>query len=335
MSTTIDSRFEGTSSRVETRQRSDATSYESVGVGRRRSLQAALVGAQLRWLVRPWMSPRISLRFQRILTSLLRWTLPQGKGVMTQRFPLNGRPCDRHVPLHPLESGAAIVYFHGGGYTVCSPDTHRSLTRMLALEARMVVHVPAYRRAPENPYPAQLDDARALVAALEREGLDVRKMIFAGDSTGAHLALTLAIQRRDLGLSMPRSLILISPCVDWTLASLPTTSTDALLTHAWVTWTRDGYVATALRGTPLVSPIHADLRHLPPVLIQSSSNELFCHEAQRLYTALLGADVSVTWQEWHSLWHDFQMHAALVPEGRDAVRRMARFARSEPELFHT
>jgi len=326
--TTIHRSIEAASTRDEAWQRSYATSHESVNAGRRRTLQASLVGAQLRWLVRPWMSPRTSLRVQRLLTGLLRWTLPQGKGVVTQRLQLNGRPCDRHVPVSPVDSDAAIVYFHGGGYTVCSPDTHRSLTRMLALEAQMVVHVPAYRLAPEHPYPAQLEDALASVAALEREGLDVCDTIFAGDSTGAHLALTLAIRRRDLGLSMPRSLMLVSPCVDWTLARLPTTSTDALLTLGWVTWTRDGFVAPALRSTPLVSPIQANLRHLPPILIQSSSQELFCKEAERLYTALLGADVSVTWQEWHSLWHDFQMHAARVPEGRTAVRRMARFARA-------
>lgn len=116
--------------------------------------------------------------------------------------------------------------------------------------------------------------------------------------------------------------------MDWALAHLPTRSTDKLLTPSWVTWTRDGYVAPALRASSLVSPIHADLRHLPPVLIQSSSSELFSQEARRLYAKLLGSDVPVTWQEWHGLWHDFQMHAALVPEGREAVRRMARFARA-------
>lgn len=328
MRTSIHSRLPSAPTLAEAWQHDGATGHESVNAGRATSIRARLVGAQLRWLVRPWMGPGTSLRVQRLLTGLLRWTLPQGKGVMTQRLHLNGRPCDRHVPLVPVDSDAAIVYFHGGGYTVCSPDTHRSLARLLALEAGMVVHVPAYRLAPEHPYPAQLDDAQAWVLALEREGIDVRNMVFAGDSTGAHLALTLAIQRRDRGLSLPRSLMLISPCVDWTLTSLPTNSTDALLTHEWVTWTRDGHVAPELRSTPLVSPIHADLRHLPPVLIQSSSRELFCHEAQRLYTALLGADVPATWQEWHGLWHDFQMHAALVPEGRDAVRRMARFARA-------
>ncbi|OSZ71229.1 alpha/beta hydrolase [Hydrogenophaga sp. IBVHS1] len=332
MRTTIHSTFESSSAPGDAWQQQDASCHESVNAGRKLSLQASLVGAQLRWLVRPWMSPRTPLHFQRLLSGLLRWTLPQGRGVMTQRLNLNGQPCDRHVPLHSPESDTAIVYFHGGGYTVCSPNTHRSLTRMLALETGMPVHVPAYRLAPENPFPAQLDDARAAVATLESEGLDVRNVIFAGDSTGAHLALTLAIQRRDLGMALPRSLILISPCVDWTLTSLPATSTDALLTPEWVTWTRDGYVAPVLRSSPLVSPIYTDLRHLPPVLIQSSSKELFCHEARRLYMALLGGHASVTWQEWHGLWHDFQMHAALVPEGRDAVRRMARFARADVSI---
>lgn len=292
------------------------------------SIQSRLVAAQLRWLVRPWLSPGVPLRFQRFVTDLLRWTLPSVKGVSTQRMELDGRLCQRHTPPRLLDPEAGIVYFHGGGYTMCSPDTHRSLTQLLALDSGLEVTVPAFRLAPEHPFPAQLDDAQAFVAALERHGKDIRKMVLAGDSTGAHLALTLVLARRDLGQAMPLCLVLISPCVDWTLKSLPARSPDALLTPGWVTWSRDGYVEPSLRSLPLVSPIHASLRRLPPVLIQSASNELFARDARRLYWSLIGAAGLVTWQEWQGLWHDFQLHASHVPEGRDAVRRIARFIRA-------
>lgn len=328
MTSTAQESFAAVSALSEMWRWDDAVGYELVRSGVSQSLQASLVSAQLRCLVRPWMNQRTPVRVQRLLTSLMKWTLPKVKNVVTQRLRLVEQRCDRHAPTHLTDEETVIVYFHGGGYTLCSPDTHRSLTQLLALDAGMVVYVPEYRLAPEHAYPAQLDDAQAFVTSLESQGIDVRKMVFAGDSTGAHLALTLAMHRRDLGQSMPRSLVLISPCVDWTLADLPTRSQDSLLTVGWVTWTRDGYVSPALRSTALVSPIHADLHHLPPILIQSSSKELFCLEAQRLYSGLLAANVLVTWQEWQGLWHDFQMHAALVPEGRDAVRRMARFVRA-------
>jgi acetyl esterase/lipase len=302
--------------------------YERVSGHGRLSLRSSLVSAQLRWLVRPWMSPRAPLRLQRFLTQLLRWTLPSAQGVSMQRMEIAGLRCHRHTPPRLLDPEAGIVYFHGGGYTLCSPDTHRSLTQLIALDTGLEVFVPAYRLAPEHPFPAQLDDAQAFVSALEQHGKDIRKMVFAGDSTGAHLALTAALARRDLGQTLPRSLVLISPCVDWTLRSLPSRSPDALLTPDWVTWTRDGYVDPSLRSLPLVSPIHANLRRLPPILIQSASNELFSRDAKRLYWSLIGAEGLVTWQEWQGLWHDFQLHAALVPEGRDAVRRIARFIRA-------
>lgn len=305
----------------------DSASYERVSNRGRFSLQSSLVSAQLRWLVRPLMSRRTPVRLQRFLTGLLKWILPSTKGVSTRRIECDARRCDRHTPPSLLDPDATIVYFHGGGYTLCSPDTHRSLTQLIALDSGLEVYVPEYRLAPEHPFPAQLDDAQAFVAALERAGRDVRKMVFAGDSAGAHLALTLTMARRDMGQTLPRSLVLISPCVDWTLKSMPARSPDALLTPDWVAWSRDGYVDPKLRLMPLVSPINGNLRRLPPVLIQSSSNELFSQDAKRLYWSLIGAEGLVTWQEWQGLWHDFQLHAALVPEGRDAVRRIAMFIR--------
>jgi acetyl esterase/lipase len=306
----------------------DAAVYEKVPAGRGPSLQARLVRAQMRWLVRPWMNPHTPLRLQRLLTGLMKWTLPQARGVATQRLPWGERHYDLHAPSSLPGDGGAIVHFHGGGYTVCSPDTHRSMTQRMAKEAAMAVYVPQYRLAPEHAYPAQLDDAQAFVTMLERHGMDVRSMVFSGDSAGAHLALTLAIQRRDLGLPLPRALVLMSPCVDWTLDGLPARCQDALLTLGWVAWSRNGYVAPDVRSTPWVSPIRASLHGLPPTLIQSSSVELFAPHAQQLYARLVGAGVQVTWQEWPGLWHDFQLYAALVPEGQDAVRRCARFVRA-------
>lgn len=296
------------------------------------SIQAVMVKSLLRCLVRPMLSRRTAIPRQRRLVDSLRWTVPMPRGVRTEAITLGGRGTDRHTPLtraHPgPSSDTAILYFHGGGYTVCSPNSHRSLTRLISRESGMTVYVPTYRLAPEHPFPAQLNDAEAVLRELEHQGQDVRQLVLAGDSTGAHLAFTLTLARRELNLPMPRALVLISPCLDWTLRGLPASDHDALLSKAWVAWTRDGYIPPVLQTHPLVTPPDDKLTGLPPVLIQSASEEIFAGEARRLHRALLDAKVSAIWQEWRGLWHDFHLHATLVPEARDAVRRLARFIRS-------
>lgn len=302
--------------------------HERVPIPVSPSIQSRLVAIHLRWLVRPWMSSRTHVGLQRLLTVLLKWTLPTARGVTTQQFNFAELQCDCHTPSNTFDSEASIVYFHGAGYPFYSPDIHRSLTQLIALDSGLQVFVPSYRAAPEHPFSTQLDDAQNFVEALEQQGKDVRKMVFAGDSIGAHLALTVALARRDLGKTLPRSLVLISPCGDWMLQSLPIRNLDDLLPQGWVTWARDGYVDPKLGSLPIAPPINANLRRLPPVLIQSSSAEFFACDSNRLYWSLIGAEGLVTWQEWQGLWHRFYFNAALVPEGRAAVRRIARFIRA-------
>lgn len=290
------------------------------------SWAARLVQAQLRWFYRPLMAPWLPLPLQRALAGLLRWTVPTPPGVATRPLRLGATSGHTHQAHAAAVTGRTVLYFHGGGYSVCSPHTHRSLAMHLAKESARKVHVPHYRLAPEHPYPAQLEDALRAMADLELAGADAAQMVVAGDSAGAHLALTLALARRDAGLPLPQALVLISPCADWSLTDLPP-DTDALLGLPWVRHSRDGYVRAERLREALVSPIHASLHGLPPTLIQSAGAELFARDAQRLHARLADAGVPVQWQEWPGLWHDFQLHAALVPEALAAVQRIGTFIR--------
>ncbi|MCA0177837.1 MAG: alpha/beta hydrolase [Proteobacteria bacterium] len=300
-------------------------SIERITTPRGPSLAARLTRAQIRWLYRPFMGAPFPLALQRLLAGSLRWMVARPPHVVTQQIRIGDAMGDRHVPRDLGDAEACIVYFHGGGYTVCSPESHRSLTMCIARASRRTVYVPRYRLAPEHPYPAQLEDATRAVQDLERQGVDVRRMVFAGDSAGGHLALTLALARRDAGASLPESIVLISPSVDWSLTQLPADASDALLHVAWMREVRDGYVTPDRYAQPLVSPIHASLKGLPPVLIQSSSVEQLATDAARLHAALESAGGVVAWQEWAGLWHDFQLHAIALPEGREAVARIAAF----------
>lgn len=298
------------------------------------SLAARLTRAQIRWLFRPFMGAPVPLALQRLLAGSLRWMVAQPRHVATEPVRIGSAMGDRHVPRDLGDAKASILYFHGGGYTVCSPQSHRSLTMCLARASGRTVYVPRYRLAPQSPYPAQLEDATRALEDLERRGIDVRHMVFAGDSAGGHLALTLALARRDAGAPLPEAMVLISPCVDWSFTQLPADAADALLSVAWMREARDGYVTAARFGEPLVSPIHASLKGLPPVLIQSSSVEQLAADAARLHAALEAAGVVVEWQEWAGLWHDFQLHATHLPEAREAVARIAAFIDEAPKRGH-
>jgi monoterpene epsilon-lactone hydrolase len=181
-----------------------------------------------------------------------------------------------------------------------------------------------YKRQ-EHPYPAQLSDAQAAFAALEAMGISANDIVVVGDSAGAHLSLTLALSRRDAGLPLPRALVLISPWVDVSLNNMPADADDALLSLPWMTQVRDAFVSKDQWHYPMVSPIHAKLNGLPPVLMQSSSVEQLSSDADRLHNALQDANVKVTWQRWTGLWHDFQLHAGMVPEASDALENIASF----------
>lgn len=291
------------------------------------SVAARLLRLQLRWLYRPLMHPRLPVRLQRAVAGMLRWTVPRPAGVRSHPLQLGSTHGDSHCPPQVDRHGGPLIHFHGGGYTVCSPQSHRSLAMHLALATGRVVHLPRYRLAPEHPYPAQLQDALRALADLELAGVDLSHCVLSGDSAGAHLALTTTLARRDAGLPLPQALVLLSPCADWALVDLPPPQADALLGLAWARAARNGYVPPSRYREPLVSPIHADLRGLPPTLIQSAGAELFARDAQRLHGALETAGVPVTWHEWPGLWHDFPLHAALLPEGRAAVAHIATFIR--------
>jgi len=183
------------------------------------------------------------------------------------------------------------------------------------------VLVPDYRLAPEYPYPAPLEDVRAAYGSLAVEG----PVVVGGDSAGGAMALLLALSLRDEGAPPPAALLLISPVVDFTLASSAAyRGQDVLLRPSWV---RDGtaafvgdYDAAAL--SPLWQPLH----DLPPVLLQLSEHERLRPEGEALAAALRTALVPVDDEVLHGLWHDVHLQAHLVPEAAEALSRMGIWA---------
>ncbi|GLR25311.1 alpha/beta hydrolase [Limnobacter litoralis] len=292
------------------------------------SMRAKLTENLLRQTFRPFFSPKVPVRVQRMMTRAMELTALVPRGVHVSAYQSGGVKGEQLLPDHPASNHHAILYLHGGGYVVCSPATHRAFTSRLCKATGLPVYVPRYRLAPEHPYPAQLEDAYAAICDLEASGFQISNLIVAGDSAGGNLTLALTQKLRESGKPMPRALVLVSPWTDASFSQLPQPNNDALLTTTWVQFTRGGFVSEAQWKDPKVSPVFADFNGFPPTLIQSSSAELLANDAARLNDAMSQAKVKVEWQEFEGLWHDFQLNAGLVPEADQAVAQIADFLKT-------
>jgi acetyl esterase/lipase len=163
-----------------------------------------------------------------------------------------------------------VLYLHGGAYTVGSPRLYRHFTWRIADAARARVLVIAYRRAPEHPYPAALDDAVAAWQWLLARRADPQHAFIMGDSAGGGLALATMLKLRDSGVPLPAAAVVVSPWTDLALTGASfrdNAASDPMLVASDVPRFAAGYVGNADVRDPYISPLYGDPRGLPPTLI--------------------------------------------------------------------
>jgi acetyl esterase/lipase len=243
-------------------------------------------------------------------------------GTQVEQVVLGGVAAERVTSAHG-SGGPTVLWLHGGAFWTCSPRTHRVLAAHLAAATGGPVLVPDYRLAPEHPYPAAVDDARAAYDELAAHG----PVVLGGDSAGGALALLLAVALRDAGATSPSALLLVSPVVDLTgETSAAYRGRDVLLRPSWV---RDGTAAfVGARDASALSPLRLPLHDLPRVRLQLSEHERLRPEGEALAQALRAASVPVDDEVLPGLWHDVHLQADLVPEGAEAVRRLGAWTRA-------
>lgn len=223
-----------------------------------------------------------------------------------------------------------ILYLHGGGYVQNTPKAHHPLiARICAASHRRALYLD-YRLAPEHVFPAALDDTIAAYQWLLSRPIPASNIVLAGDSAGGGLAVAAMVKMRDSGLPLPSAAVLLSPFCDLTLSS-PGARSDADPIYTRGTLFRAGqlYAGSTPLDHPLLSPINADLRQLPPMLIQAGEVELLRDDALILADRIRAAGGQVTVSIYDGLWHVWQVYPPfIVPESRLAVEEIAAFMRT-------
>ena len=294
-----------------------------VPAGARERLAAPLLRLATRLGVKPVLSPAVPIARQRRRLRQVTQMLRRASAVEIAPSTAGGVSGDWLQPRLPAaNSKATILYLHGGAYCIGSPATHRAVTSQLARAAGLPVFTPAYRLAPEHPFPAAVEDAVAVCLSLSETGA----FAIAGDSAGAGLALATALALRQRQAAAPMALVLFSPWVDLTVSALSATApSEVMLSASWLAACAQHYLAGQDAKAPLASPIFGDLRGLAPVLIQTSPDELLHDEALRLHDALDKSGVAVRCEIVPRRWHEFQLHAGTLPSAIMAIERAAEF----------
>jgi epsilon-lactone hydrolase len=225
-----------------------------------------------------------------------------------------------------------ILYFHGGVYVIGSAATSIPLVGDLARRTGAKVITVDYRLAPEHPYPAAVDDARAAYEGLLGQGVGPGQIALAGDSAGGGLAVATMLALRAAGTPLPSSAFLMSPYVDLTLSGETLTEREALdpvLTPDGLRVRVPDYVAGADASDPLISPVFGDLSGLPPLLIQVGTHEILLSDAVRLAGRAAVADVPVRLEVTPGVPHVFQGFAAILDEGDAALEAASDFLKTQ------
>jgi monoterpene epsilon-lactone hydrolase len=236
------------------------------------------------------------------------------------------------VPVERLEPDAparlTVIHLHGGGYVMGDSAGSRGFTTSLALKLPARVISVDYRLAPRHPFPAAVEDAVAVYAALLRGGLDPRRTAIAGESAGGGLAVAALVAARDAGLPMPAACVALSPWADLACSGASHQALhgrDPLLTRGVLLEMAASYLAGSDPAHGLASPVRADLTGLPPLLVQAGSEEVLLDDARMLAAAAQAHGVAVELEVWPDMIHVWQMFGGLLPEADAALARITAF----------
>jgi epsilon-lactone hydrolase len=225
----------------------------------------------------------------------------------------------------------AILYLHGGGYVICSPDSHRHLVAEVGRASGSRTLAIDYRLAPEHPFPAPVEDTVAAYRYLLDSGLKPSRIALAGDSAGGGLVVGALLAIREAGLPLPACGWCISPWVDMEALGESFTdraAADPTVQKETIQMMAQWYLGGANPRHPHAAPIYGDLRGLPPLLIQVGAAETLLDDSIVLARKAGAADVLVDLQIWPEMIHIWHIFFPMLSAGRRAIASGGTFVRN-------
>ena len=301
------------------------------------SLRLRLLNLALRFIVKPKlrrMQEPHQLRDNLERDAARFFSLPEDCHVVDDLIRRPGRPANvgmieaQWVSMGRPDRRRVILYFHGGAYIAGSHRTHRHLGAALAGAAGVRAILPDYRRAPDHPFPAAVEDALSSYLHLLAAGYESDEIAIAGDSAGGGLAFALLLRLRAEGLPDPACVVGFSPWVDMTGES-PTLVSHAKRDVMLPASRLKDAVGFVLNGhdprDPLASPLFGDWQDPPPAMIFASKHEILLNDSVELADRLRSAGGDVTLELWRHTPHAWPIFVGRLPEARQAVENAGAF----------
>lgn len=276
---------------------------------------------------------RLPLEAQRRSTGAIIYALPPSPlfDAMTfERVEAGGVAAEWTKPKDQ-NGGPVVLYFHGGGYGLGSVETHRDLVARICQASGGSALSLEYRLAPEHRFPAQLHDATNAYRWLLEQGISPERIVVAGDSAGGAMVLSSLVRLRDSGVPLPAAAVCMSPWVDLEAlgASVDANEPYDYISRRALEQYRRRFVGHGDPRNPLAAPLYADLRGLPPVLIQVGSAETLMDDSIRIAERARHADVDVTLHVWEDMIHVWQLFAFIAPQASAAIDEIGAFVREK------
>lgn len=258
---------------------------------------------------------------------MLSKVLRVARGVERKPDQINGLTVEWLTPKSAADN-KLILYLHGGAYVMGGCATHRQLVSHIARAAGIRALLPEYRLAPENPFPAAVDDAVGIYRTLLAGDYAAKDIVIAGDSAGGGLTMATLLSLRDAGDPLPAAVCLLSPWLD--LAATGETMVTNAHRDPWFKCEDMPFIASYYCDedqfkNPLASPVYGDFSGLPPIYIQVGEDEILLSDSVRAARKAEEAGGEVELEIWPGMWHVFQMFVRQMPESRAAIRKLGAF----------
>ena len=254
---------------------------------------------------------------------------PTTDDIIIEKLEIDGVPCQMLKPVGADEN-RLIIYLHGGGYAMGSLVSHAGLASEIGKASNCYVLQVDYRLAPEHVFPAPIEDSCTVYRWLLDKGYDSANLALAGDSAGGGLVIANLVALRDAGVTLPAAAVCISPWTDlaFTGESIQQRQElDPIVSLEMLSEMAELYMAGQDPKNPGASPLFADMKELPPLLIQVGESEILFSDSQRLAKQAEAAGVDVVFEKWPEMIHVWHLFYPMLTEGRTAISRIGEFIR--------